>query len=174
MSDRLAADPTARHVTMRLATFLRQPAARKRLVFEAASELAKAWWLVRLHSFRDYADRLGEPMPGEFEVEANVDPVVLRDITWAIGAVDRTVGERFTCLMQGIAGKAMLDRRGAENTLVLGARLGAGGDARPDGMAAHAWLRVGSLVLLGREGREAFAPVTSYHSPRKSGACPNA
>ena len=113
-------------------------------------------------------------MPGEVRAGDAADLVLLRDIAWAIGAVDRSVGGRFTCLMQGMAGKAMLDRRGTENTLVLGARLGGAQEAHPGGMAAHAWLRAGPVVLLGAEGREGFAPVSSYRSPRKSGALPNA
>jgi hypothetical protein len=31
-------------------------------------------------------------------------------------------------------------------------------------MAAHAWLRVGRVVLLGGEARVGYVPVTSYHS----------
>ncbi|WP_430736732.1 lasso peptide biosynthesis protein [Roseicyclus salinarum] len=54
------------------------------------------------------------------------DLQMLRDVRWAIEAVNRTVGGRFTCLMLGMAGKAMLNRRGIANTLVLGAKLSRG------------------------------------------------
>jgi hypothetical protein len=38
------------------------------------------------------------------------DAALLRDIRWAIDAINRTVGGRFTCLMQAMAGKVMLNR----------------------------------------------------------------
>ena len=91
--------------------------------------------------------------------------MLLRDVRWAVEAVNRTFGGHFTCLMQGMAGKAMLNRRGVANTLVLGARLG--GETGPSddaGMSAHAWLCAGPVILLGGEVRAGFVPVTSYHS----------
>jgi len=150
---------------MRLVTFLRQPSRRKRLVVEAVTGLVKAWWLVRFRPFREYAGRLGAAHPGEFHGAAPGDLAVLRDVRWAIDAVNRSAGGRFTCLMQGMAGKAMLDRRNAENTLVLGAKLGGRDLAADEGMAAHAWLRVGPVIVLGGDARAGFAPITSYHSP---------
>jgi len=151
---------------MRLVTFLRQPARRKRLVLEATAGLLVAWWLVRFRPFREYAGRLGAAHPGEFTGASPADMALLRDVRWAVEAVNRSTGGRFTCLMQGMAGKAMLDRRHAENTLVLGAKLGGGDAADTEGMAAHAWLRVGPVVVLGGEARAGFAPITSYHSPQ--------
>jgi hypothetical protein len=151
---------------MRTLTLLRQSRARRQLVLEACRELLRAWWLVRFREFRTYAGALGEAHPASFTSEFTHDDVaLLRDIRWAIDAINRTVGGRFTCLMQAMAGKAMLNRRGVENTLILGAKLkrdeADGGDAP---MAAHAWLRVGRVVLLGGEASVGYVPVTSYHS----------
>lgn len=157
---------TRTHTHMRALTLIRQPRARRRLVAEAARELIRAWWLVRFREFRSYAGRLGAAHPAGFSTEfALDDTATLRDIRWAVEAINRTVGGRFTCLMQAMAGKAMLNRRGVENTLVLGAKLKRdeteSGDAP---MAAHAWLRVGRVVLLGGEASIGYVPVTSYHS----------
>jgi len=151
---------------MRALTLMKQTRARRRLVLEASKELLRAWWLVRFREFRTYAGALGEAHPASFTSEFSHDDVaLLRDIRWAIAAINRTVGGRFTCLMQAMAGKAMLNRRGVENTLILGAKLkrdeAEGGDAP---MAAHAWLRVGRVVLLGGEASVGYVPVTSYHS----------
>lgn len=151
---------------MRALTLLRQSRARRRLVLEACRELIRAWWLVRFREFRSYAGALGQPHPAGFTTDFTPDDArLLRDIRWAIDAINRTVGGRFTCLMQAMAGKAMLNRRGVENTLVLGAKLKRE-EADPGGapMAAHAWLRVGRLVLLGGEAAVGYVPVTSYHS----------
>lgn len=151
---------------MRTLTFLRQPRKRRRLVVEAVKELLRAWWLVRFREFRSYAHILGDPHPGAFAThEMLADPTLLKDVRWSIAAVNRTVGGRFTCLMQGMAGKSMLNKRGVANTLILGAKL-TRGDQAPEGeeMAAHAWLRTGPVVLLGEEASSGFVPVTSYHS----------
>jgi hypothetical protein len=151
---------------MRALTLIRQSRTRRQLVLEAARELLRAWWLVRFREFRTYAGELGQAHPAGFTTEFTPeDARILRDIRWAIDAINRTVGGRFTCLMQAMAGKAMLNRRGVENTLVLGAKLKRD-EATPGEapMAAHAWLRVGRFVLLGGEASVGYVPVTSYHS----------
>ena len=151
---------------MRILTLLRQPTRRQRLATEALRELVRAWWIVRFRAFRTYADDLGTAHAGAHQTDALPDDVVLlRDVKWAVGAVNRTFFGRFTCLMQGIAGKAMLNRRGVDNTLILGAKLNRQGETEGDeGMAAHAWLNVGPVVLLGGEAMAGYVPVTSYHS----------
>jgi hypothetical protein len=151
---------------MRLLTLIRQSSARRRLVREAGVELVRAWWLVRFREFRTYAPALGESRPGTFETEALHDDLrLLRDVRWAVEAVNRTVGGRFTCLMLAMAGKAMLNRRGVENTLILGAKIDRSAPAQgAEPIAAHAWLRAGPVVLLGGEASAGFVPVTSYHS----------
>lgn len=152
---------------MRLLTFLKQPRDRRRLVAEASIELLRAWWLVRRCSFKSYSHTLGEPHAGLYQMkETPENTKFLRDVRWATEAVNRTAGGRFTCLMQGMAGKAMLNRRGISNSLVLGARLKAEDDMESEnGMAAHAWLCVGQIVLLGGEASAGYVPVTSYLSP---------
>lgn len=151
---------------MRILTLLKQSRYRRRLVLEAGRSLLRAWWLVRFREFRCYAGELGEPHPGAFLSEAlHGDISFLRDVRWAIDALNRTAGGRFTCLMQAMAGKAILNRHGVANTLILGAKLKRGEDGLDgDAMAAHAWLRAGPVVLLGGEASVGFVPVTSYHS----------
>lgn len=151
---------------MRVLTLLKQSRARRHLVAEALRELLRAWWLVRFREFHTYSVVLGEASPANFTTEyAHSDHLLLHDIRWAIESINRTAGGRFTCLMQAMAGKAMLNRRGVENTLVLGAKLkrdeARSGEAP---MAAHAWLRVGQTVLLGGEASVGYVPVTCYYS----------
>lgn len=151
---------------MRVLTLLRQSRSRRQLVLEASRELLRAWWLVRSREFRTYAGNLGEAHPGGFATEFTHDDLaLLDDVRWAIDAVNRAFGGRFTCLMQAMAGKVMLNRRGIENTLVLGAKLKRDeAEAGEAPMAAHAWLKVGRLILLGGEVSVGYVPVTSYHS----------
>jgi hypothetical protein len=127
--------------------------------------LLVAWWLVGRRAFRSVAPLLGAAHSGEHLEVARYDARLLADVRWAITSVNRTFGGRFTCLMQGMAAKAMLTRRGVANTLVLGAKLNRGEQSADAGaMAAHAWLRVGPDIVLGGEVRGEFVPVTSYHT----------
>lgn len=151
----------------RLRRFLEISGHRKRMVFEALADLIFALIQVRLLPFRKYSHRLGTAHPGEFCDEIPQDQALLKDIHWAVNVINRAFGGRFTCLMQAMAGKAMLNRRGIPNSLVLGAKLNR--DNVPDdevdtGLAAHAWLWAGQLILLGVEEREGYLPVTSYFS----------
>ncbi|MEM1066550.1 MAG: lasso peptide biosynthesis B2 protein [Pseudomonadota bacterium] len=151
---------------MRAFTLIRQPGRRQRLVLEASRELCHAWYLVRFKQFRSYAGDLGDPHPGAFETaELHEDKEFLRDVRWSIEAINRTAGGRFTCLMQGMAGKSMLNKRGVPNTLILGAKLKREeGETDEEGMAAHAWLRTGPVILLGGDALAGYVPLTSYHS----------
>lgn len=144
------------------------PSERRRLLSEAAGAIACAWWRVRFRPFQTYAGRLGAPQPGSVDPVRPGDLDAARDVAWAIGVVNRLFAGRATCLIQGMAAKAMLNRRGIANTLVLGARLdGDATERRPEGMAAHAWLEVDDETLLGGDVPQDYVPLTSYHSPGK-------
>ena len=149
----------------RLITFLRQPSRRKRLVVEAFAGLLRAWFLVSFIPFRAYVPGLGTAHKGELRDNVMCDLDLLGDVRWAIKAVNQMFGDRFTCLMQGMAAKAILNRRGVSNSLVLGAKLGRRDrDGGSGEMAAHAWLWSGDRIILGGEAREDFIAVTSYRS----------
>jgi hypothetical protein len=148
-----------------LRRFLAQPWRRKRLVPEALGQLLRAWWLVRRNPFASYAPGLGQRHAGEARLPEHGASDGLGDLTWSIEAVNGVFGGRFTCLMQGIAGKAMLDRRGIPNVLVIGAKLGEDPAAASGALAAHAWLSVGSRIVLGEAGRADHVPLASYASP---------
>lgn len=149
----------------RLKTIVLLPRRKKLLVAEATAELILAWALVRQFNFSKYSLRLGKPHPGEYIVDLDADEEVLRDIRWAIKTINRALDRRYTCLMMAMAGKAMLNRRGVSNSLVLGAKIEPhAGIGNGENMAAHAWLSVGQLILLGGEERQGYLPVTSYYS----------
>ncbi len=114
---------------------------------------------------RDYSALLGAAHPGEHRDNGVHDHKMLRDIRWAVKAVNQSFGNRFTCLMQAMAGKTILNRRSVPNTLVLGAKISRVVETNyNEGMSAHAWLWAGGIILLGGEAREDFLPVTSYQS----------
>lgn len=63
------------------------------------------------------------------------------------------------CLPQAVAGQWMLKRRGISGTLYLGV---AKTDAKPEQLAAHAWLSCGGLILTGKEGHRQFTIVSTF------------
>lgn len=139
-------------------SYTRLPAHRRAYAREAAGELAKAWTLVRLRSFASYSARLGQVSNGEQEWDWSGDRRALVETRWAVRRWNDVVGGRFTCLMQAMAGQAILRRRGIESAVVLGLKVGqTGGDP-----TAHAWLRVGQWIVLGGEVRPGHVAVASY------------
>lgn len=65
-------------------------------------------------------------------------------IAWAVRLVATRLRKSGSCLPQALCGQWMLDRRGFSSQVGIGvARAGSGG------MAAHAWLTSGGLILLG-------------------------
>lgn len=61
------------------------------------------------------------------------------------------------CLVQAISGKMMLSQRKISSTLYLGVAKKEDGD-----LNAHAWLRVGDIIILGGGGLERFAVVSTF------------
>lgn len=80
-----------------------------------------------------------------------------RRVRWAITSAGSRVPWRPLCLAQAVAAKAMLGRRGVPNTLYLGVVTG-----EPDGLAAHAWVRAGRLVVTGAGERWRFTRISSF------------
>ena len=143
-----------------IVSLFRMPSARRALAGEALRELARAWALVRLRRFAEYAPGLGKSGIGDPEWEWSGDIQALRDVQWSVERLTRAALGRPTCLMKAMAGQRMLARRGIGSAIVLGVKPGATG-ADP---TAHSWLRVGRWVVLGGDERAGHIPVTSYRS----------
>lgn len=144
----------------RLRRFLKTPLSRQCLMVEAALQLTLAWMMVRLLPFRWWSPRLGEASAGEPPPGDGVDDPRAHAISGAVTAINRAVGGRFTCLMLAVAGQRMLNRRRISSSLVLGTRTERA-EAEGPSLTAHAWLRVGSQVILGgHDGR--YLPVASF------------
>src|SRR3954468_6189081 len=67
-------------------------------------------------------------------------------VMWAVASAARHFPLRSTCLIQSMAGQAMLSRRHLDCTLRLGVRRDTGRSA----LAAHAWIEHGGRVVLGQ------------------------
>jgi hypothetical protein len=112
-----------------------------RLTAEAWALLVAArlgLWVLRFGRVRALARRLARAGRG-----APADPA---EVAAALARGSRAV-PRATCLVQALAGTAMLARHGHRASL----RIGVG--ARP-GEVAHAWVESGGAVVVGVEGRD--------------------
>jgi hypothetical protein len=81
----------------------------------------------------------------------------VRRISHTVLTMSQHVPWQSTCLVQAIAAKMMLQRRGTCSTLYLG--VAKDGD---EGLLAHAWLRSGTTILTGGPGWERFTVVSTF------------
>jgi hypothetical protein len=76
-------------------------------------------------------------------------------IRWAVDTAARVLPWKPVCLPQALAGTAMLRRRRIASTLYLGVDPGRGLDA-------HAWVRVGTLIVTGGPLETRFSVVSTF------------
>lgn len=137
---------------MRLVTkFWRFPAHRKALLLEAAATLTLVSAALSLLPFKR-AIRLGSvPLGRPSAVPAD-------DIVWAIEAAAGRLPWRNVCIHTGIAVQRMLRRRGFDATLLYGI----GNDRERDGLAAHVWVSLDGVPVIGGEEARSYAPVGAF------------
>jgi hypothetical protein len=129
--------------------FVQIPFNEKKLLIEALWELCRARLLLLLVPFRRIAPGMGEHMKETAEEPLSRHLETLGHIRRALRRASRHTPWANACLVQALAGKNMLKRRGIPYTLYLG--LTKNGKIEK-GMKAHAWLRSGNLVLTGKQG----------------------
>jgi hypothetical protein len=104
--------------------------------------IARGIGLVRIRSGAH--DQIGDPRAAE--------------VGWALRAAAAHLPWESTCLMQALAGAAMLRLRGIASTLTIGVSR----EAATQGLIAHAWLRCGAEVLTGDDARNRFVELASF------------
>lgn len=138
----------------RLILFIRLPRTERRLLLEAAFGLTAAQLQVRLLGFKRLSHGLGAHM-----AEApRAEPEAVREARRVRSALDvaaRNLPWKPVCLPQAIAAVRMLRRRGIASTLYLGVD-------RTRNLDAHAWVRVGGVVVTGGPVDERFAVVSTF------------
>ena len=78
-------------------------------------------------------------------------------ISWAVQAVGSRLAWSNLCLVNAVAAKLMLRRRGISTQLFLG--LAKDGEQN---LEAHAWLSCGDLFVTGETDHERFVVMTSF------------
>jgi hypothetical protein len=127
------------------------------LAAEATAALVNSYAQMRVLPFRRVAALRGLRPIQPAATTAN--PAVAVDVEavgWAVRAVGQRTPWTSTCLMQALAGSAMLHRRRVHCSVHLAVAPGDGG------YDAHAWLSVGDRVVIGESGMAGYTEVGRY------------
>jgi hypothetical protein len=141
------------------AKWRRRTRADRRLLLEAFALLGIARFLVLALPFKWLAVSLGRHM-NEADAQISVPDLNLaRSVGQAVRSAANYTPWKSACLPQAVAAQWMLKRRHVAGTLYLGV---AKDEAKPEKLAAHAWLRCGHIILTGREGHRRFTIVATF------------
>jgi hypothetical protein len=135
----------------------RSPPARRSLsdwllLAEALAALALASLAIALLPFRHVAaaaSARGRQAP-------RVDPEMVRRVRGAVQGWARRVPWRAVCFQRGLALHWMLRRRGIRSVLLYGAR------RQGDGLAAHVWVDVDGVTVIGGEEASDFSCLARF------------
>lgn len=139
--------------------FLKLSMQEKILLCEAFFYLIIAVILVQNLPFRKIASRLGKHMKKTPSDLQSLPEELLEKIKRSLKRAQLYVPRGENCLIQGIAGKIMLKRHELPSTLYLGLAKDSEENA---GFKAHAWLRCGHVILIGKEGSETFTEISYF------------
>ena len=127
------------------------------LLLEAALILGIARLAIALVPFRHIAPWLGVCQSATPAMPLSEERIWLaKRIGWAVHTAAGHLPWQAVCLPQAIAAKFMLRRRGFASTLYLGV-------SRDDtSFKAHAWIRVGNVVVTGYQDMQRYTVVSSF------------
>jgi len=112
-------------------------------------------WLVPFRTLQQTLDRLfpcsvNAPMQSLFKEKIEY----AKKVSWGVRTVSQFVPSA-TCLAQALTLKALLSREGIPSDLAIGV---ARGDE--SGIAAHAWVEIDRIVIIGGEERDRYTKLT--------------
>jgi hypothetical protein len=137
--------------------FLGLSPAHRGCLVEAGVWLGLARLAILVLPFRWIALGLGKHMTQSAVESGLTPPEVLDRISWAVSNASHYLPWKSTCLVQAIAAKAMLKRRGVPSTLYLG--VAKNGETQ---LQAHAWLRCEDRILAGQQGMENYFVISTF------------
>ena len=129
------------------------------LLLEAFVLLGLARLALLVLPFKWLAGSLGRHMNvADVPIEA-ADLNLARQVGLAVRSAANYTAWDSVCLPQSVAAQWMLKRRHIPGTLYLGV---AKDEAKPEKLAAHAWLRCCGLILTGAAGHRRFTVVSTF------------
>jgi hypothetical protein len=138
--------------------FFRHTPFEQRLFFAAMLWLGLSRLAILLLPFRWIAPYLGRNMAlTTDELPVGCETLLINAVQWAIQTASCYAPWECRCLVQAIAGKILLRRRGIPSTIYMGVRRD-----ENNCFSAHAWLRCGKFILTGKPGMEYYAIVATF------------
>lgn len=132
-----------------LRAFHSSDARQRRMALEAVAELVRARFVTLLPA-RIYCRDFGS-IGGQGSAESASAGAAAAEVGRMVERVAAAMPFRALCLQQAIATSRMLRRRGVRPTVCLGLKPGDASAAA--GLAAHAWVEVGTEIVSGAPGR---------------------
>ena len=129
------------------------------LLMEAFVLLGIARLAVLALPFKRLAVSLGRHMNEADAQISTSDLNLARQVGQAVRSAANYTPWKSVCLPQAVAAQWMLKRRHIAGTLYLGM---AKDDAKPEKLAAHAWLRCGDIILTGAASHRQFTVVSTF------------
>jgi hypothetical protein len=139
-----------------LRRYLRRPWRERLLLLEALASLGLARLAILLLPFRWLIPLLGQQQHETPAAETPAFHPTLQTVARAMAVTSRYTPWESACLVQAIAAKLMLKRRGIPSTLYLGVA------KENNRLMAHAWLRSGAFMLTGGAGRQRFTIISTF------------
>lgn len=112
--------------------------------------------MVLMFPFKKLAAILGEQNRGPGKEAIPSDWVFIDTVSRQIKNVSRFVPWTSNCLVQAAVGKILLSKKSIQSTVSFGVK------KNGSEMKAHAWLTVGTRIVLGGEIADQFVEVSSY------------
>jgi hypothetical protein len=134
---------------------LRRTPAEAAVLIEALTVCTVASILVRTVRFSRLAQRLGRHMQETPASQPGATGQPVRRVRWAVRVAARLLPWKPLCFPQAITAQWMLRRRGIPSTLYFGTRPGAAYEA-------HAWVRVGGVIVTGGDDPTHFTVVSTF------------
>ena len=127
------------------------------LMLESAFWLTLSRLAIAIMPFRWIAPHLGTQTTETSGAINQHERDLFRMISRTVERAARKLPWECTCLVQAMAGKAMLGRRSVPSTLYLGLA-----KDEKNQLYAHAWLRCGDKILIGGPGSERFTVISAF------------
>jgi Transglutaminase-like superfamily len=144
-------------IARRMVRFVRLAPADRRLLLETALWLAASQLALFLFSFGTVLElqaiALRRPRGSRIDRQTPTDRVV-----WAMDLVGKCLPATKNCLTRALAAQVLLTRWSHPVQFQIGVA-----KDPDDNLQAHAWLKTGGEVVIGRSGVEAFTPLSATH-----------
>lgn len=124
-------------------------------MLEAFATCTVASIMLKALPFSRIAPRLGRHMAESPPHQPGATSGEVARVAWAIATAARVLPWKPVCLPQAVTAQWMLRRRGVPSTLYLGS-------APAENYDAHAWVRVGGVIVTGGPHHGKFTVVASF------------